>query len=94
MPTVAADPSRGTQALVARGEAELGVAAIATLFAPGIDLVGPIPAELQRYIQFAAGIGAGAKEPQAAADLIKFLTASAAAATFKAKGMEAAGPRS
>jgi molybdate transport system substrate-binding protein len=93
MPAVAADPSRGTQALVARGEAELGVAAIATLFAPGIDLIGPIPAELQRYIQFAAGIGAGAKEPQAAAALIKFLTAPAAVSVMKAKGMEPAPQR-
>lgn len=93
IPTVAADPSRGTQTLVARGEAELGVAAIATLFAPGIDLVGPIPAELQRYIQFAAGIGAGAKEPQAAAALIKFLTAPAAGSVLKAKGMEPAAQR-
>jgi molybdate transport system substrate-binding protein len=93
IPTVAAAPDRGALALVARGEAELAVAAIATLFAPGIDLVGPIPTELQRYIQFAAGIGAGAKEPQAGAALIKFLTAPAAASVMKAKGMEPAPPK-
>ena len=91
--TGAGDPGRGTFALVSRGEAELGVAAIATIFAPGVDLVGPIPAELQRYIQFAAGVSAGTKEPQAAAALIKFVTAPAAAPILKAKAMEPAPQR-
>jgi molybdate transport system substrate-binding protein len=91
--TVANDPSRGTFALVSRGEAELGIAAIATVFTPGIDFVGPIPVELQRYIQFAAGVGSGAKERDAASAFIKFVTAPAAAPTLKAKGMEPAPQR-
>jgi molybdate transport system substrate-binding protein len=88
--TTAADPANGAGPLVSRGEAEIAVAAVATLFAPGLDFVGPLPSELQSYIQFSAGVASGAKEPQAAAALIKFVTAPAAAAAYKAKGMETA----
>ena len=91
--TVAGDPGRGTFALVSRGEAELGIGAIATIFTPGVDFVGPIPAELQRYIQFAAAVGTAAKEPRAGAELIKFVTTPAAASVLKAKGMEPAPPK-
>jgi molybdate transport system substrate-binding protein len=87
------DPSRSTFVLVARGEAELGVGAIATVFVPGIDLVGAIPAELQAYIHFTGGVNSGAREPQAAAALIQFVTSPAAAAVYKAKGMEPAAQR-
>ena len=87
------DPSRSTFTLVARGEAELGIGAIATVFVPGIDLVGPIPAELQAYIHFTGGINSATREPQAAAALIQFVTSPAAAAAYKAKGMEPAGHR-
>jgi molybdate transport system substrate-binding protein len=88
--TTAADPANSAGQLVLRGEAELAVAAVATLFAPGLDFVGPLPSEFQNYIQFSAGIASGAKEPQAAAALVKFVTAPAAAAAYKARGMEAA----
>ena len=91
--TVTNDPGRTTFALVARGDAELGIAAVATVFAPGIDFVGPIPAELQRYIQFGAAVGSAAKEPRAGAELIKFVTTPAAAPVLKAKGMEPAAAR-
>ena len=89
--TTAADPANSAGRLVARGEAEIAVAAVATLFAPDLDFVGSLPSEFQSYIQFSAAVAAGAKEPQAAASLVKFLTAPAAAAAYKAKGMEAAG---
>lgn len=87
-PTTGTDPARSSLALVARGEAEIAVAAIATLFAPGVDFAGPVPSVLQSYIQFTAGVGSGAKEPQAAAAFIKFVTAPAAGAAFRAKGMD------
>jgi molybdate transport system substrate-binding protein len=91
--TLAADLANGVVPLLKRGEAEIGVASIATLFASGVDFVGPLPAELQAYIHFAAAVGAAAKEPQAGAALIKFITAPAAAAAYKAKGMEPAPQR-
>ena len=39
--------------LVAKGDAEIGVTAIATLIAtPGIEIIGPIPKEIQSYVSF------------------------------------------
>jgi molybdate transport system substrate-binding protein len=90
-PTAVADG--GTFAAIARGEAEIGVGAMATIFAPGVEFVGPLPSELQTYIHFAAGVDTAAKDPQAAVALIKFLTAPAAVPVMKAKGMEPAPQR-
>lgn len=78
---------------VARGEAEIAVIPTASVFGvPGAELVGPLPSELQTYIVFTTGVGATAKEPEAAKALIRFLTAPAAVPVIKAKGMEPATP--
>jgi molybdate transport system substrate-binding protein len=75
--------------VVARGEADMVVVVASRMFdVPGVDLVGPIPAELQTRIGFAAAVGTAAKEPEAARALVKFLSASAAAPTLKALGVE------
>ena len=79
---------------VVSGEAEIGVATVPTITAtPGVDLVGPLPAELQTYISFTAGVSAGAKEPEAAQALIRFLASPAAVAVIRAKGLEPGTPR-
>jgi molybdate transport system substrate-binding protein len=57
---------------------------------PGVDVVGPIPKQLQTKIGFTAGLSASTKEPEAAKALIRFLSAPSAAATLKAKGVEPA----
>lgn len=84
-PMVAED----TVEVVARGEADM-VVVVATRIVdvPGVDVVGPIPPELQTHIGFAAGLSVATKQPQAAKALIAFLSAPAAAATLKAKGVE------
>jgi molybdate transport system substrate-binding protein len=75
--------------LVAKGEVELGVVVITQILTtPGVDLVGPLPAEVQSYIVFTAGISANAQAPDAARQLITFLTGPTAAAVMKAQGME------
>ena len=78
-----------TVEVVARGEADM-VVVVATRITgvPGVDLVGPIPEDLQTKIGFAAGLSASAKERDAAQALIHFLTAPAAAATLRANGVE------
>jgi molybdate transport system substrate-binding protein len=81
----------GAQAaeLVARGEAELGVAQGSEIVpVAGAQLVGPLPGELASMTVFAAGVGTESKSPAAAKALIEFLTGPQAAATFKAKGFE------
>jgi molybdate transport system substrate-binding protein len=75
--------------LVARGEAEIGVTAIATLMAtPGIEIVGPIPKEIQSYVSFQGAVSTKAVVPDIAGELIRFLTGPTAAPTIKSKGME------
>ena len=79
---------------VAAGEVELIVAVVPGIVAaPGVDLAGSFPPELQTYVGFAAGVSAGAKEPGAAHALIKFLMSSAHASVIKAKGLEPGSPR-
>jgi molybdate transport system substrate-binding protein len=75
--------------VVARGDAELGFQQVSELKPiKGIDVIGPIPMELQKVTVFAAGIPTSAKEPEAAAALVKFLAAPAAAAAIRKSGME------
>jgi molybdate transport system substrate-binding protein len=75
--------------LVAGGQVEFGVILVNELMAaPGVEVLGPLPAELQNYTAFHAGVGAGSKHVAAAKALIRFLTTRSAGAVFKAKGQE------
>jgi len=76
---------------VARGEAEMGFQQISELLpVQGIELVGPLPPELQKVTVFSAGIVVGAKEPEVGRDLIRFLASPAAAAVIAKSGLEPA----
>ena len=78
----------GAGEAVAKGEVEIGMTQIAEILPyAGAELVGPLPAEIQVYTDFAAGVGANAKEPEGAMSLIKFLGTPAAVAVIKAKGL-------
>ncbi len=76
---------------VADGEAEIGVHQISEILpVAGVRLVGPLPAEIQNFTVYAAGVGASAKNGKAARALIKFLAGPGALRIVKAKGMEPA----
>ena len=76
-------------AVVARGEAELGFQQVSELLpVPGIDVIGPLPPEIQHVTVFAAGVHIGAKEPAAATALARFIAAPAASAVIRKTGME------
>ncbi len=61
--------------LVAAGEAEIGVQQIPELAAvPGVEVVGPFPAELQVITVFSAALDAKAKTNQAATAFVKFIS--------------------
>ena len=78
-----------TGAVVARGEAEIGFQQMCELLpVAGIDLLGPLPAEIQQITIFSAGLHVGAQAPDAAKSLVKFLTAPDAVPVIRKKGME------
>ncbi len=75
--------------LIARGDVEIGFGGIAEILtAPGVDLVGPLPTEIQHYTLLAAGIGASSNQQDAGKAFIQFLSSPAAAAALKAKNFE------
>jgi len=75
--------------LVARGEADIGVQQISELLpVPGIEVVGPLPAALQKVTVFSAGIFADAREAEVAQALVEALTSQASRAVYVCKGME------
>ncbi len=78
-------------ASVARGEAEIGFQQMSELLpVPGIDIVGPLPPDVQKITTFSVGLHARANEPDAANALVQFLTAPEAAPVIQKKGMEPA----
>jgi molybdate transport system substrate-binding protein len=72
---------------VAKGDAELGVFLINVLTAPGLDVVGPFPGDLQHDVVFTAGVSKETKETAGARALITYLKTPEAAAIIKTKGM-------
>jgi molybdate transport system substrate-binding protein len=82
-------PATPVAEIVARGEAELGLQQISELKAvAGVDIIGPLPDDLQKVTVFSAGIAAVSKEPEAGKALIKFLASPAAKQTIVDSGLE------
>ena len=81
--------SQRVGAVVARGEADIGFQQLSELLPlEGIDIVGPLPADLQRVTIFSAGLAAGAKEPDAGKALMACSTAPEAAPMITKSGLE------
>jgi len=75
--------------VVARGEAEMAVQQISELMpVAGIDIVGPLPDEVQKISVFAAGICRAARNPEGAAKLIAHLADPRIASVLMRKGLE------
>ena len=75
--------------LVAKGEVELGLVVITQIqTTPGVELVGPLPPEIQSHVVFASGVSSSSRHPAAAKALIAFLTSPRATAVMKSQGME------
>lgn len=75
--------------LVAKGEIELGMVVITQIMTtPGVELVGPIPEELQYYVRWSGGVSANSAAPETAKELLRFLAGPTALPVLKAQGME------
>ena len=88
---VAPKPGELVGAVVARGEAEIGIHQLSELLPiSGIDIVGPLPVELQRKIVYSAFFFPAATQQEAARSFVSFLRTGVAGAIIRRKGMEPA----
>ncbi len=75
---------------VGEGKVELGIHQISEILpVKGVKLVGPLPAELQRYTVYAGALAPGTKRPAAARELLKYLSSPAARAGLAKAGYTA-----
>jgi molybdate transport system substrate-binding protein len=83
---------QGPAEAVADGEVEIGLTQISEILPyAGAELVGPLPREVQLTTTYVTAVGAGTPHADAAAELIKFITAPAVAPVLRAKGLDPAG---
>src|SRR4030088_1789218 len=82
-------PATPVGEIVAHGDAEIGLQQISELKpVEGIDIVGPLPDDLQKITVFSAGIATVSREPDAGKALIKFLASPAARDTLVKSGLD------
>jgi len=82
-------PAEPVAGVVARGDAEIGFQQISELLpVGGVDIVGPLPADLQKITVFSAGVATASREPDAGKALIMFLASPAARDAIVKSGME------
>ena len=82
-------PAEPVAGVVARGDAELGFQQISELLpVGGVEIVGQLPAEVQKITVFSAGIASGAAHPAEAKALIAFMQSPAARAVIVKSGLE------
>jgi molybdate transport system substrate-binding protein len=86
-----APPGVPVGSLVAQGHADLGFQQLSELInVPGIEVVGPLPPEIQAVTVFAAGVASTSAQPAQTEDLIAYLTSAQTDAVKQAQGMEPA----
>jgi molybdate transport system substrate-binding protein len=87
--TIVVTGAARTADLVAKGEAETAVQMMSELLpVAGVDVVGPLPGDLGFQIVLTGAAMSGGKDTAAAVALLQFLRSDAAAATYRARGMQ------
>jgi molybdate transport system substrate-binding protein len=76
--------------LVARGDIDLGFQQLSELGGDGIDVVGPLPPDLQMITTFSGGVARTSSQPQVARALLTFMASPAVTTIKRAHGMDAA----
>jgi molybdate transport system substrate-binding protein len=84
-----ARPNQPSLQALADGEIDIGIPQISeALVFPGVDLVGPLPPDVQVYTVLPAAVATNAENPDAAKALLEFLATPAAISVLRAKGLE------
>jgi molybdate transport system substrate-binding protein len=78
----------GAMAMVAKGEAEIGLTFLSEMEDPGIDVVGPLPKTISPPTSLVGFISAHAKNPEGAKKLLDYLASKDAAAVYKSQRMQ------
>ena len=80
----------GGPAAVAQGDADITMTLVSEIIPiPGVQLLGPLPAELQNYVSFVAGRSANAKDREGADALLRQLAGPIVTSALERHGMEA-----
>jgi molybdate transport system substrate-binding protein len=75
--------------MVAKGEIEIGLVVTTQIMTtPGVELVGPLPSEIQSFVRWSGVVGTNSAAPLMARDLLKFLAGPKAVPVLKSQGME------
>ena len=86
-----APPGMPVATLVANGEADLGFQQLSELISqPGVEVVGPLPPEIQAVTVFSAGVASKSADPEAAHAFVAFMTSAETAGAKRRYGMEPA----
>ena len=86
---VAPQPGELVGSAIARGAAEIGIQQLSELLhVPGIDILGPLPGELQKVIVYGATLMTGTARADEARAFVRFLRSAPAAPVIRRKGME------
>jgi molybdate transport system substrate-binding protein len=78
----------GAMAMVAKGEAEIGLTFVSEMNEPGIDIVGPLPKDVSTPTTLVGFISVHAKDPAGAKALLDYLASPDAAAAYRAQHMQ------
>jgi molybdate transport system substrate-binding protein len=89
--TLVAPPGVPVATLVANGDADLGFQQLSELIGqPGVEVVGPLPPEIQAVTIFSAGVSVASRDPDAARALVAYLASAEADGAKRRHGMQPA----
>jgi molybdate transport system substrate-binding protein len=84
-----APPAVAVGDMLAQGEVEIGFQQLSELLPiAGIDILGPLPPDMQQFTVFSGGIHVAAKAPAAAKALLQFLSSANSVPVIRKTGME------
>jgi molybdate transport system substrate-binding protein len=78
----------GAMAMVAKGEADIGLTFVSEMDEPGVDVVGPLPKDISAPTTLVGFVSSHAKDPAAAKALLDYLSSPEAAAAYRAQHMQ------